>query len=212
MEAARGYRDRYSPERKLSQCWAFPDRLFPFSIKVQSKPTNPFEYIDIIEIFLHLKFVFQQVPTDPGEPGISVAKEIVELLHELGKARGKATIAAWMELQLTLPQFKMLVIISKAESSTVGGIAEQLGVGEPTASYLIERLVQAGFAERAENPSDRRKAMIRLSPEGTALLERLQGPRNWLQDLLSDLDPEDLAALRRGLGAVVAKIPDTKGK
>ena len=156
--------------------------------------------------------MFQQTPADPGEQGNSVAKEIIELLHELGKSRGKATIAAWMELQLTLPQFKMLVVISKTESSTVGGIAERLGVGEPTASYLIERLVQAGFVERAEDPSDRRKAMIRLSPEGTVLLEKLQGPRNWLQDLLSDLDPEDLAALRRGLGAVVAKIPDTKGK
>jgi DNA-binding MarR family transcriptional regulator len=152
------------------------------------------------------------LPSISVETGDPLVKEIVELFHEMGKARGKTTISAWMELQLTLPQFKMLVVISKAESSTVGCIAERLGVGESTASYLVERLVQAELVERAEDPSDRRKAMIRLSREGETLLDRLNGPRNWLRDLLSELDPEDLAALRRGLAAVATKIGGANGK
>jgi DNA-binding MarR family transcriptional regulator len=139
----------------------------------------------------------------------SLANEIVALFHELGKARGKTTISAWMELQLTLPQFKMLVIVSKSESSTVGSVAAQLGVGEPTASYLVERLVQAEFIERTADPADRRRAMIRLSSKGETLLDKLIGPRTWLIDRLREVDAEDLAALRRGLGAVVAIAQDS---
>jgi DNA-binding MarR family transcriptional regulator len=149
-------------------------------------------------------------PDSQAQTRDSFTKEIVDLFHEMGKARGERTISAWMDLQLTLPQFKMLVVISKAESSTVGCIAEHLGVGEPTASYLVERLVQAELIERTEDPSDRRRARIRLSPAGAALLDKLTGPRNWLSDLIGDLDAEDLAALRQGLRAVAEKIRTMK--
>jgi DNA-binding MarR family transcriptional regulator len=142
----------------------------------------------------------------------AIVREIVDLYHELGKARGRSTTSAWMDLQLTLPQFKMLVVVSQFDASTVGCIAEHLGVGESTASYLVERLVQAGLVERTEDPSDRRRAMIRLSQEGNALLERLIGPRNWLGEQIRDIGAEDLAALRRGLDAVVTTIKATERK
>lgn len=130
--------------------------------------------------------------------------EISELFFEIGRARGMSTAPAWMELQLTLPQFKMLVAVSKAESSTVGGIAEQLGVGESTTSYLVDRLVQAELVMRSDDPSDRRKARISLSPRGRSLLDKLVGPKDWLNEHLRGLGAEDLAALHRGLKAVAA--------
>jgi len=117
-----------------------------------------------------------------------------------------------MDLQLTLPQFKMLVVVSQSDSSTVGCIAEHLGVGESTASYLVERLVQADLVERAEDPSDRRRAMIRLSRDGRALLEKLVGPQNWPSAQLRDIGIEDLAALRRGLEAVVSMFKEIERK
>lgn len=136
----------------------------------------------------------------------SLIDEIIDLFHQMGAARGKSTAAAWMDLHLTLPQFKVLVVISQHEFSTVGCIAEQLGIGESAASYLVDRLVQAEFVERGEDPSDRRKAMIRLSRTGRTLLDKLLGPRNWLNDRLHDIGIEELTALRRGLEAVVSKL------
>jgi DNA-binding MarR family transcriptional regulator len=102
--------------------------------------------------------------------------------------------------------------VSQSVSSTVGCIAEHLGVGESTASYLVERLVQAGFVERTEDPSDRRRAMIRLSRGGRTLLEKLVGPQNWPSAQLRDIDTEDLAALRRGLEAVVTTFREIERK
>ena len=93
-----------------------------------------------------------------------------------------------------------------------GRNCQQLCIGEPTASYLVDRLVQAELVERAEDPADRRRAMIRLSVEGRILLDKLIGPRNWLDDQLRNLDGEDLAALRRGIGAVVAMLESQDGK
>ncbi|MGO8692688.1 MAG: MarR family winged helix-turn-helix transcriptional regulator [Rectinemataceae bacterium] len=152
------------------------------------------------------------VSIDASGNNDGLVREIVDLFHEMGKLRRKATTSAWMDLHLTLPQFKMLVVVSQSEPSAVGGIAEQLCIGEPTASYLVDRLVQAELVERAEDPADRRRAMIRLSVEGRILLDKLIGPRNWLDDQLRNLDGEDLAALRRGIGAVVAMLESQDGK
>lgn len=152
------------------------------------------------------------IPIDQPGKVDALVPEIIDLFHEIGKLHKKSTTSAWMELHLTLPQFKMLVIVSQAEPSTMGCIAEQLGIGEPTASYLVDRLVQAGLVERSEDPADRRRAMIRLSAEGRTLLDKLIGPRNWLDDQLRGLDCEDLAALRRGLRAVVAMMEPKSDK
>ena len=139
-----------------------------------------------------------------------LVEEVLDDFRELVKARGKIMASAWIDLQLTLPQFKMLVIISQAEFSTVGCIAEQLGIGEPTASYLVERLVKAGLVERAEDPLDRRKAKILVSSEGRTLLDKLTAPRNWLDELLAGIDVKDLTALAQGLGAVVTGLAQKK--
>lgn len=135
-----------------------------------------------------------------------LTREIAQLFHDLNATHKKSTTAAWMNLHLTLPQFKMLVVISHFEASTLNQIAEQLGIGEPAASYLVDRLVQTKLVERTENPEDRRRVSIRASTEGKALLDRLIGPRNWLEGPLGDLDLGELEALRRGLKAVVASM------
>lgn len=56
-----------------------------------------------------------------------------------------------------MPQLKTAVIIAQGESSSVARIAEQLGVGGPTASHLVGRLVEAGLVERTEDPEDHRR-------------------------------------------------------
>src|SRR5881396_3187784 len=104
-----------------------------------------------------------------------VARETAALLRELVHALGEPTIAAWTQLDLTFPQLKTLIVLAHEGSSPIGQIAERLGVGQPTASHLVERLVQAGLVERAEDPANRRRTLAHLSYTGEELIGQLRG-------------------------------------
>ena len=64
-----------------------------------------------------------------------------------------------------------------------------------TVSRQATTLVSHGLAEKVADPADGRAQVITLTPEGTALLERIQDQRaQWFQDLLADWAAEDVAA------------------
>ena len=82
-------------------------------------------------------------------------------------------------------------------------IARHLGIGEPTASHLIDRLVQAGLVDRSEDPMDRRRAIVRLSPAGEELIEKLLGWEEILGEWLHKVPGKDLSQFRHGLNAII---------
>jgi len=132
--------------------------------------------------------------------------QTIALFRELvGKVAAQVN-PAWMEeAQLTLPQLKTAMILRQEGTWSVGRVAERLNVGEPTASHLIDRLAQSGLAERTEDKKDRRRTLVRLSPQGRKLVEeRLQRTEEHLRELFRRISPEDLAALCQGLRAIVA--------
>ena len=133
-------------------------------------------------------------------------EQTIALFRELMGQVAAPVNPAWMEeAQLTLPQLKTAMILRQEGTWSVGRVAERLKVGEPTASHLIDRLVQSGLAERTEDEKDRRRTLVRLSPPGRKLVEeRLQRTEEHLRELFQRISPEDLAALRQGLRAIVA--------
>jgi len=114
-----------------------------------------------------------------------------------------ATAPVWMQLELTMAQLKTLFVLSDETAVPIGQVAETLGIGLPTASHLVERLVQAGLAERSEDAQDRRRMLARLSPSGAALSERLrQGGTDHLKYWFSQLNEEERSALLLGFRAL----------
>ncbi len=111
--------------------------------------------------------------------------------------------AEWLKLDLTMVQAKALVVLGRGGAMPVGRLAEQLKVGLPAASLLVDKLVQMGMAERHEDPRDRRRTLVRLTAEGERQLSRLRegGPER-VRDWLSELNEEDLAALTQGMQAL----------
>ena len=144
-------------------------------------------------------------------------EEIVEAHQNISRAIGASFGSVWMELDLSMAQFKTLLTLSNAGALPIGQIAEILGVGQPTASHLVDRLVQIQLVVRTEDPLDRRRTLAQLSAQGVELAERLRQVRlEPLKRWLAQLDDTALAALRQGLQALaeVAKadtvpIPET---
>ena len=96
------------------------------------------------------------------------------------------------------------MVLSCVGRSTVGQLADTLSVSLPTASHLVDRLVHAGLTEREEDPTDRRRMLVQLTPGGEDLRGRLrQGNQQPFRLWLTQLSQEDLAALYQGLQALV---------
>jgi DNA-binding MarR family transcriptional regulator len=109
----------------------------------------------------------------------------------------------WSELPLTLPQLKALGVIASSGPSGRSGraLAEMLGVGPSAVTPLVDKLVEHGYVSRHEDPIDRRILRVRTTPSGLALLDRLNtGQREELAQIVSRIDPSQLALIERALG------------
>lgn len=82
----------------------------------------------------------------------AVINEIICLIRALARAAGGPAVAVWASLDLTMAQVKLLHVLGARGQATVSELAAVLRVGVPTASHLVERLVQAGLAVRSEDP------------------------------------------------------------
>lgn len=107
--------------------------------------------------------------------------------------------------ELSMAQFRTLLTLDHAQPATISELARRMGVGLPAASHLVDRLVTAGLVERAEDPADRRRTIVRLSASGQALVDRFKhGPLHAMRAALGRIDADTLRSLRRGLEALVA--------
>ncbi|HZU67511.1 MAG TPA: MarR family transcriptional regulator [Ktedonobacteraceae bacterium] len=114
----------------------------------------------------------------------------------------KATMGqAWMQIDLTLPQMRTLLVLAEGPL-VIGQIAQRLGIGLSTGGHLVDRLVQAGLAERTEDIEDRRRTLAKLTPQGEELLARLWSGIHQIQEWLHEVNQDDLAAFLQGLKAI----------
>lgn len=105
-------------------------------------------------------------------------------------------------IDLTLAQLRTLAILAEEGPLVIGQIAQRLGIGLSTGGHLVDRLVQAGLAERAEDVEDRRRTVAHLTAAGEAIYGQLRiGPQR-LQSLLQEMEDSDLQALLQGISAL----------
>jgi len=84
---------------------------------------------------------------------------------------------AEVEDLVSLPQFRVLVIIASKAPVNLGQVADGLGVHASNATRTVDKLVTAGFVERADDPADRRFLMLNLTSAGHDVVERVMAYR-----------------------------------
>jgi DNA-binding MarR family transcriptional regulator len=114
---------------------------------------------------------------------------------------------------LSDPQYNVLRILRGARGEGDGEglpcleVAARMVTRMPDITRLVDRLEEAGLAERSRTAADRRKVLVRITPAGLALLARLDRPVLDLHKrLLGHLTREELAELNRLL--VKARRPE----
>lgn len=106
---------------------------------------------------------------------------------------------------LTLPQYRALVVLGSRGGLNVTVLAEEVGVHQTTASRLVARLVADGLVERETNADNRREVRLGLTPDGRALLARVRERREGdLAAILGRMPAADRAAATEALRAFAA--------
>ncbi|WP_344135088.1 MarR family transcriptional regulator [Pedococcus bigeumensis] len=82
-----------------------------------------------------------------------------------------------LEDKVSLPQWRVLVLLATRGRLNLGQLAGALGVHPSNATRTVEKLVVAGFVERADDPQDRRFLVLDLTRQGHDIVERVMGHR-----------------------------------
>ena len=124
-----------------------------------------------------------------------------ELIHH----RAVLDAGPWLELNMSTPQLKALLLISEEDAIRMRELARKLGGSFSNATVLVDRLVERGLVERMMEPQDRRVVLVRATDDGRLLIEQLVTSwRSLSVPLLESLSPEDLETVRRALDILVS--------
>jgi len=79
--------------------------------------------------------------------------------------------------EVTLPQFRALVVLTVRGAQRSTDIAEELQVMPSTASRMLDRLTRKGLVRRTRSSSDRRTVQVRATPAGRQIVAQVMDRR-----------------------------------
>ena len=101
---------------------------------------------------------------------------------------------------LSMPQFSILMQLHHKGPCGMSEVSDRFDISPAAASQLVDKLVHAGYLERAEDPSDRRAKLLTLSIKGKELIQQGTEERyRWMDDLTSKLNAEERAKVVEAL-------------
>ena len=109
----------------------------------------------------------------------SVSEDAVRALMLASRAFVGLTVRslAGIDADVTLPQFRALVVLAVRGPQRSADIAEELGVNPSTGTRMCDRLVRKGLIRRVRSASDRRVVRLRLTPAGRDIVEQVMTRR-----------------------------------
>jgi long-chain acyl-CoA synthetase len=99
---------------------------------------------------------------DPGAPQPGTYGRVTAWLSK----RAEVALA---EVDLTLPQYRVLSILAEG-SAAASGLAERLAVRRPSITALIDGLEARGLVDRRQEDADRRRVALRLTEAGARVV------------------------------------------
>ncbi|GAB2536990.1 MarR family winged helix-turn-helix transcriptional regulator [Spirosoma aerophilum] len=112
------------------------------------------------------------------------------------------------KLDLTYPQYLVLLLLWESDNRTVGEIGDRLLLDSGTLTPLLKRMAQKGLLTRQRNPADEREVTIQLTESGVALRSQAVDIPTQLQENLK-LNDQEIVRLRNELQALLNQLTTT---
>lgn len=132
-------------------------------------------------------------PPSPVAQAVAAFADFHQCLHAQQQS-------CWEDLDLTMSQFKALMLVSATGGLSGRDLAHRFGVGPSAITAIVDRLVQRGYVRREEDANDRRISWTRPTPAALALFQQVnRGHDEQLHEILGSLPPDDLEIVERAL-------------
>ena len=112
---------------------------------------------------------------------------------------------ATVDENITIPQFRTLVILSNRGPVNLATLAGLLGVKPSAAGRMVDRLVAAGFIDRLPHPTSRRELFAALTQRGRKVVGQVTAHRRReIVPIVGKMPPPERHGLKRALTAFTA--------
>ena len=149
-------------------------------------------------------------PLASRKGGVLTHEELRSIMHAFMRqhaAFSDETATFFMDVELTMAQFRALVAIRRWGRQSGRELARRLHVTPGSLVPLIDRLEQQGYVRRVPDLVDRRTTWLELTPKAQRLFERM---RNMgaarIASAIAKLIPRDRAELVRLLNQVATHL------
>lgn len=106
---------------------------------------------------------------------------------------------------ITIPQFRLLVVLDTEGPQKLTSVAQALGVNPSTATRMVDRLVTAGLIDRQPNPASRRELVVGLTRRGRTVVGNVTKRRRaQIEQIVGQMSPTSRRGLVRALSAFAA--------
>ena len=117
------------------------------------------------------------------------------------------------ESEVSLPQYRALVVLASRGPQRPIDLAQTLGVDPSTATRMCDRLATKKLIVRRRDQADRRIVVLSLSASGRRLVERVtERRRREIEQILGAVDPAERANLVRAFmifGEAAGEAPES---
>ncbi len=110
-----------------------------------------------------------------------------------------------LELDLTMAQMKIVLVLFLHGPTRMSDLAAALGVTLATTTRVVDRLTERDFVLRETRSEDRRVVLCRLSENGQKLIAAMwQSARSRMKELLEMADPSRLSGVVEALSGAAS--------
>jgi DNA-binding MarR family transcriptional regulator len=109
--------------------------------------------------------------TSAGAP--DEAEGVVGILDRADRAVDAVLTPVITQEGLTREAWRVLLLLYRGGGRSMGEIAEHAAVPNPTATRVVDRLVENSMASRRTDPDDRRRVLVHLADGGREVVKRV---------------------------------------
>jgi DNA-binding MarR family transcriptional regulator len=133
-----------------------------------------------------------------------VVNDILSLSDHLFRALLPTVPDELLTLDVTMPQLKILLLLYIHGPFRMSALANELKVTLPTATSLVDKLVDKNYIQRDTQSDDRRVVLCKLSEGGQKAISGIWvSSRNRCQQILLAVDLEKLNMFKAALEAML---------
>lgn len=150
------------------------------------------------------------LPTQQDAEMLPMAEFLCFATYAANNAFGRVYRPLLDRLELTYPQYLVMVSLWEQDGQPVGAIGQKLFLESNTLTPLLKRLEAVGYVTRSRAVHDERQVIVRLTEKGAALRQEAVKVPGCMFDILG-LDMDVLARIRGDLRMLRERLANAAG-